>query len=256
MLPFSNPGPFNYTEKKALLYAALFSVLFIVLLGVSTSATRTRKHAVTTILGPAPFTKPMEPSEPTFADPLDEFRVVPERFSEVDFRNFSYGVYMTSEGKPINLTLTQGLKPLNDSGWFELKDVYYKDLTDDKQAEAIVRLSHVACGVSCDGGADIFFIYTTRNGKLKNIWRYETGSYAYGCGLKTFALGNKEIVLQLFGECARQAMEDPGPAKFVVEDLTFIQFEFDGSRFVTKSIEYIPEPARNVKNYKPEIRIY
>ena len=144
---------------------------------------------------------------------------------------------------------------MNDSGWFKLKDVYYEDLTGDKQAGAIVRLSHVACGVSCDGSADIFYIYTTRNGKLKNIWRYGTGSYAYGCGLKTFALGNKEIVLQLLAS-VRGRQWKIRPAKFVVEDLTFIQFEFDGSRFVTKSIEYIPEPARNVKNYKPEIRIY
>ena len=256
MLPFSNPGPVNHTEKKALLYAALFSVLFIVLLGVFPPVKQTRKYAVTTILSPVPLTKPAESSEPTFVDPLEKFRVVPENFSEVDFRNFSYGVYMTSEGKPINLTLTQSLKPLNDSGWFELKDVYYKDLTGDGQAEAIVRISHVECGGSCDGGADIFFIYSTRNGKLKNIWRYETGSYAYGCGLKSFTVRNKQMELELFGECARQAMEDPGPSKFVVEDLTFILFEFDGNRFLTKSIQYIPEPARNVKNYKPDIRIY
>lgn len=256
MLPFSNPGPVNHSEKKALRYAAFFSVLFLVLLGVLAPVKRTRKHAVATILDPVPFTKPAEPSEPAFADPLEMYRVVPEKFSNVDFRNFSYGVYMTSEGKPINLTLTQSLKPLNESGWVELKDVYYKDLTGDRQAEAIVRLSHVSCGVSCDGGADIFYVYTMRNGKLRKIWGYETGSYAYGCGLKSFTMGNKQMVLELFGRCARPSMEAPGPAKFVIEDFTFILFEFDGSRFITKTLEFIPDPARNVMNYKPEIRVY
>ena len=256
MLPFSNPGPVNHSEKKALFYAALFSVLFIVLLGVSAPVKRTTKYAATTVAGPVPPTKPAEPSQPTFAEPLDEFRVVPKIFSNVDFRNFSYGTYMTSEGKPINLTLTQSVKPLNDTGWFELKDVYYKDLTGDRQAEAIVRLSHVECEVSCDGGSNIFYVYTMRGGKLKKIWGYETGSYAYGCGLKSFTMGNKQMVMELFGECARQATESPGPSKFVVEHLTFILFEFDGNRFLTKTIEFIPEPARNVKNYRPEIRIY
>ena len=258
MFPFTKLGPIDRSEKKALLFAFFFCTLFIVLLSVLAPAKRIKKTSLTVLAVPSPArpTKLLEPSEPTLADPLDEFRVVPANFKEVDFKNFSYGVHMTSDGKPIDLTLTQSLKPLNDSGWFELKDVYYKDLTGDRQAEAIVRLSHVACAGSCDGGAEIFYIYTTRNGKLKNIWRYETGSYAYGCGLKTFTLGNKQIVLQLFGRCARQAMEYPGPAKFVVEDLTFKVFEFDGSRFLTKTIEFIPEPARDVKNYKPEIRIY
>ena len=97
MLPFSNPGPFNYTEK-ALLYAALFSVSFIVLLGVSTSATRTRKHAVTTILEvPRRSQNPWNRQNRPLQILLTSFELCP-RFSGVDFRSFSYGVYMTSEG--------------------------------------------------------------------------------------------------------------------------------------------------------------
>jgi len=62
--------------------------------------------------------------------------------------------------------------------------------------------------------------------------------------------------MQLFGQCASQVNGDPGPSKYVVEDLTFTLFEFDGSRFKTRTIEYIPQPARNVKNWAPEIQIY
>jgi hypothetical protein len=254
MFPFTKVGPFDHTERKALLLAFLFCALFIVLLNVSTSVKRTRNRPLT-ILSTTPLTTPFEPSVPSFGDPLEKFRIAPENFSAVDFKNFSYGVYMISEGKPVNLTLNEG-KMWDASGWFNLQDVYYKDITGDGRPEAIVRLLRLRCNGSCDGGADLFYIYTTRNGKLKNIWRYETGSYAYGCGLKSFTLGNKQMVMELFGRCASNVKDYPGPGKFMVEDSTFMLFEFDGQRFTTTTIEYIPEPARNVKNYEPEIRIY
>jgi len=254
MFPFTRIGPFDRTEKKALLLAFLFCALFIVSFSLSMSANRTRKKRVT-LLSTTPLITPLEPSVPSYVDPLEKFRLVPENFWKYDFRNFSYGVYATSNGRMRALTLTHGVLE-DDSGWFELKDVYYKDITGEGSEEAIVRLSRVRCSGSCDGGGDIFFVYTTRNGKLKNLWRYETGSYAYGCGLKSFTLGSKQIDLELFGRCPRPAMEYPGPAKFVVDDLTLVLFEFDGRRFTTTTIDYIPESARNVKNWEPEIRIY
>ena len=256
MFPFSKLGRIDHTERKALLFAFLFCALFIVLLSVSVPAKRTHKKVVTTIHSPVPLTKPAEPSEPKFIDPLEQFRVKPENFNGVDFRNFSYGIYTPSSGKPIDLTLVQSLKPLNDSGWIKLKDVFYTDLTGDGEAEAIVRLWHVSCEGSCDSGSDLFYIYSTRNGKLTNIWRYETGSYAYGCGLKSFTLEDRQMKMELFGRCSSQAMTSPGPVRFVVEDLTSIIFEFDGSRFKTASIKYISAPWRNVKNWEPEIEIY
>jgi hypothetical protein len=254
MFPFSKLGPFDRTEKKALLFALLFSVLFIVLLSVSVPVKRIQRKRVT-LLSTTPVTTPFEPSESSFGDPLEKFRLVSGNFREIDFKNFSYGVHVISNGKPVSLTLSEG-KMWDDTGWFNLQDVYYKDITGDGSPEAIVRLLHLRCNGSCDGGADVFYVYSMRNGKLKNIWQYETGSYAYGCGLKSFTLGKRQMVLELFGECARQSMTYPGPAKFTVKDLTFMLFEFDGHRFITKTIEYIPEPSRNVKNWEPEIRIY
>jgi len=143
----------------------------------------------------------------------------------------------------------------DDSGWFNLQDVYYRDLTGDGSPEAIVRLLHLRCHGTCDGGSDILYIYSRRNGKLKNIWRYETGSYAYGCGLKSITFQDKEITMQLFGRCSTQAMVSPGPAKFLVEDLTFSIFEFDGRQFTPSLTKYIPESLSNVKNWEPQIWI-
>ena len=255
MLPFSKPGPINHAEKKALLYAFVFSAVFIVLLGVAAPAKRVTKESATTILRPEPQTKFTESSEPRRVDRLEPLRIAPENFRKVDFKNFSYGAYTISDEKIHTLTLADG-QMWDDSGWFNLEDVYYRDITGDGVAEAIVRVLRVRCNGSCDGGSDLFYIYTMRNGKLKNLWRYETGSYADGCGLKSFTLDKKHIVLELFGECAKQPMTDPGPRKFVVEDLTFVLLEFDGHRFLTKEIEYVPAVSRNVKNYEAEIRIY
>ena len=218
MFPFTKLGRFDHTEKKALLFAFLFSALFIVLLGVSVPAKRTRKLPLTIVNAP-PVTKPFVPSSASYEDPLEKFRLVPANFREVDFKNFSYGVYVPSKGKPVKLTLTEGAM-WDDTSLFDLQDVYYKDVTGDGSAEAIVRLLHLRCNGSCDGGADLFYIYTTRNGTFKNIWQYETGSFADGCVLKSFTLGNKQMVLELFGSCAPS------------------------------------EPSRNVKTWEPEIRIY
>lgn len=250
MFPFTRLGPFDHSEKKALLLAFLFCALFIVVLSASAPAKRATKKS--TVVSSVPLTK----SKSTYEDPVERFRFVPENFREVDFKNFSYGVNATSDGSLASLTLSDG-ELWNSNGWYKFQDVYYKDVTGDGIADAIVRLSRTRCGGgSCDGGAARFYIYTSRNGKLKNIWQYETGSYAYGCGLKSFVVGNKQMVMELFGQCASQAMERPGPERFVVEDLTFILFEFNGRRFIPKQTEFLDEPPHSVKNWVPEIRLY
>lgn len=205
MFPFTELGPFDRTEKRALIFAALFCALFICLLSVLSPVERVRKTQLT-VLSTTPLTTPLKPSH---VDPLDQFRFVPENFSKVDFKNFSYGVYSISVGKPVTLTLNDG-KMWDDSGWFNLEDVYYQDVTGDGSPEAIVRLLHLRCSGSCDGGADLFYIYSRRNGRLKNIWQYETGSYAYGCGLKSFSLRGKQVVLELTNGCTNEVVSYPG----------------------------------------------
>jgi hypothetical protein len=255
MFPFSEVGPFDHSEKKALLMAFVLCAVFIILLAVFEYAMRPPTELLSDV-SPTPSVPELpEPSQSSFGEPAEMFRVVPANFSGVDFQNFSYGVYDGYNGTPVNLTLNEG-KMWDASGWFNLEDVYYKDITGDGSPEAIVRLLHLRCNGSCDGGADAFYIYSRRNGKLKNIWRYETGSYAYGCGLRSFTLENKQMLVELFGRCGSDAMVFPGPRAFMVEDLTLVHFEFDGTGFKTKMVRYIPQQLRNVKNWKPEIRIY
>jgi len=198
-----------------------------------------------------------EPSQSGLAYRLERFRVVPREFQEVDFRNYTYGLYKLSGGQIIDLSLWNGELELPDNlGSFTLKDVYYRDVTGDWKPEAIAWLSHVQCEGPCDGGANIFYIYTVADGKLKPIWQYETGSYAYGCGLKSFTISGKQLVLELFGHCPKESIRDRGPAKFVAAGLTFIVLEFDGRQFAQHPIQYFDTSPHNVKNYEPAIRIF
>lgn len=189
-------------------------------------------------------------------DSLQKFRVRPERFEQIDFYNRSYGPYQLSDGTKINLNLAQRRLYLpENSGWFELKDVYYTDMTADGEPEAIVWLSHVTCGGGvCNGGSNLFYVYTKNKGKLKPIWQYETGSYGVGCGLQSFTAGGTQIVVELFGRCP--GLDHPDLSEFTAQDLTFIRFEFDGQRFAQKSVEYLNSLTSNPQSYEPGIRIY
>jgi len=185
---------------------------------------------------------------------------VPGRWASVDFKHHSYGIYELSEGIKVNLTLKNGEYeydfPESDRGWFSLSDVYYVDVTGDQIPEAIVMLSHVQCGGSCDGGSDLLFIYSKNAGeKLKELLRYETGSYGYGCGLKSLTVKVREVWLELFGRCGRPAMDDPGPAKFFVKDRTRLGFLYVSTRFLQMETQVITSDVADVRNYRAEVHI-
>jgi hypothetical protein len=201
------------------------------------------------------------PNQPQLEEDINkDFRTVPESFAHIDFQNRSYGSYRLFSGNKIALVLKAGEFEYNnfppDRGRFSFSDVYYADLTGDRIPEAIVMLSHVQCGGgSCDGGSVVFYIYAVRKGKLQRLWHYETGSYGYGCGLKSFTTQNKQIVLEAFGRCPKPATDYPGTNKFVIEDLTRLVFRFNGKRFVRSKLKFSSAPATDVKNLGPEIRI-
>ena len=203
--------------------------------------------------GPSPDIPPLQPP-----DQNGRFRRVPEGFKLVDFNNWSYGYYRYGRKKFI-LDLTQGQHSYSSKEGggetFSLNDVLYTDLTGDQKPEAIVMLSHVDCAVSCDGSSDLFYVYESGKTGLREIWEYETGSRAYGCGLKSLTLSKKDIVLEMFGRCWEPASSDPGPAKFMINGKTRAVFQFNGSRFVRRHAEVTDTPAIDVKNYEAPIRV-
>jgi hypothetical protein len=190
------------------------------------------------------------------ADSYNErFKISPEEFKQIDFKNYSYP-YKLSYGRR-NIILNNGEYEYDfsdDRGWFSLSDVYYVDLTGDGKPEAIVILSHVSCGGSCDGSAALFYIFTTHQHKLKSIWHFETGSLGYGCGLKSFTVKNRKITAELFGRCI-DGSEESSRGKFQVKDTTRLTFAFNGRRFVERKKVLISMSERSVLNYEPEISI-
>jgi hypothetical protein len=186
------------------------------------------------------------------------FKVPPDSFKGVDFKNFSYP-YQFSSGKKREVTLKGGeyeYEFADDRGWFSLSDVYFVDLTGDASPEAIASLSHVSCGGSCDGGAELFYVYTVRQNKVTLLWEFETGSLGYGCGLKSFSTRNQEITVELFSRCGGEEQEGGAPvSKFQTKDLTRMTFKFDGRKIVEVKKEYVSSPERSVQNYQPEISI-
>ena len=206
-------------------------------------------------LPPAPAPSPQVQAQITPADPNEKFRVVPPNFTHVDFKNRYYGQYKNA----IELNLTDGRYEYSDGPgkgeWFDLKDVYYTDVTGDDSPEAIVFLWHVGCNVSCDGGNALFLVFRNHRGSLKEIWRFETGSYAYGCGLKSLAMMKKQITVQMFGKCANPELGYNGPAKFLVGDTTLSNFRFSGGWFVKRETEFFYAPIKDVKNFEPQIHI-
>lgn len=192
-------------------------------------------------------------------DPNEPFRRVPALWASIDFEHYSYGPYRFYGGRKINLTLKNGEYEYDfyeSQGWFSLRDVYYVDITGDQIPEAFVNLSHVECGVSCDGGADLFFIYSKNaEGNLKELFQYETGTYAYGCGLKSLTLEGGEVQIELFGRCPEPGREYPGPGKYMVKDLTQVGFLYHEKGFLSTTTRFVSTDVVDVKNYKPEVHI-
>ena len=249
----------QHSELKAKLIAAFVSLeclFFFVSVG-KPERQPLQKISCTHVPTARPSIEP--PTRPL--DPNQEFRAIPGRWVEVDFGHHSYGPYRFADGRRITLTLKNGEYYYdlgkNGRGWFSIKDIYYVDVTGDQIPDAIVNLGHVECGYgSCDGGADLFFIYSINaEGKMKELWQYETGSYGYGCGLKSLTLEGKEVRLELFGRCPPHVMLDIGPAKGMVSNLTQLVFRYTARGFIEDKMEFISTPVRDVKNYKAEVHI-
>jgi len=133
--------------------------------------------------------------------------------------------------------------------------VYISDVTGDNRPEAIVMLWHVACGVSCDGGSALFYIYSFQNRALKPLWQYETGSLAYGCGLKSFAAKETTLTVELFGRCSQRNQTSSVTGKFQVKDATRVTFKLNRTRFVLRKRKFVSLLEQSVLNYEPQINV-
>lgn len=225
---------------------------------VSTNPTKTA-HPQQSSSSKTPSPVPVEKSNQSqFEAQNEKFRIVPEEFKQIDFKNLTYPYKFSYNGRKINFVLKDGKYKydFNDGrGFFNFSDTFYIDLTNDGSPEAIVILWHISCGVSCDGGAPLFYIYRLRQSKLKSLWQFETGSLGYGCGLKSFTVQGGKITMELFGRCSDKMEDSLSMGKFQVKDTTRVTFGFNGKKFVEEKKEFISTDVKSVLNYQSEISI-
>lgn len=201
----------------------------------------------------------------------NEKKDVPSEFKNIDFKNFSYPMSidpaMTPNLRRQTVKLTDGGYEYDDrkvggGARYQLDEVDYVDLTGDGRKEAIVQLSQLICGGSCDGGAEFFYFYSSAQAKATLLSRIETGSLGYDCGLKLFSLKRESLTLETFKACSFNGtsikpvyVKEEQGGKFIANEFTRFTFKFKGGRFVLKKREVFPNPDRDVKNYPAKIEI-
>lgn len=167
----------------------------------------------------------------------------------IDFRNFTY----PSPSARRRVTVRDGeLEYPTDPGCgqsFSVEEVSYIDFTGDGEDEALVRfIDQQACGSSWTSVN--YFVYTVRKGRPRLLWRFATGSEAFG-GEKEFRVEGSGLVLELYGTWRPSggdiAYEREKGLRFQCDRCTnhysVYRVAWDGRRFRRKSLEVVECPG-------------
>lgn len=214
---------------------------------------------------PTPEIARPSPSAPRSAAPndVDKEKDVPVEFKNIDFKNFSYPTsFRKANVRLKDGTYQQAVRHGVGGDTFDLMNVDYVDLTGDGEKEAVVRLDWVSCGVSCDGGADLFYFFSIKHGRPTLLSRIETGSFAYDCGLKSFVLDKTNLTLETFRPCGFNGVSfkgvydaDETGGKFLTNRFTQFILRFNGRRFVPRRRKVFPYPEDDFRAYERKISI-
>lgn len=187
----------------------------------------------------------------------EKLKRVPKQLKKVDFGNFKYPANKGVDIVPLKNGGYEFEYPHSGGETYGLKEVFYTDLTGDDKKEAIVQISVVSCGGSCDGGSNNFYVYTVEQNKLKMLWHFETGSLADGGGLKSFRVKNKRITVDEFGKCsaAEEKVNFQCTSKFASKNVIRLTFGFNGKKIARQSEEIIAAPIFDAKNYRAAVSI-
>ena len=196
---------------------------------------------------------------------------VPTEFNGIDFKNQTYPMSVnlsyTTTFRRRTVRLKDGSYEYRDrrgpgGAQYDLRNVDYVDVSGDGKKEAVVRISQVICGVSCDGGSDFFYFYSIDHGKPRLLSRLETGSLGYDCGLKSFNLKRGYLTLETFRACRFDGTSikpgyDKGETggKFVTNRFTQFNLRFNGQRFVLRKRKVFPYPENDFRGYEPKLSI-
>jgi hypothetical protein len=219
--------------------------------GTSSQANR---NAIQTVAPTTASVTPANVGGEAVKEPERE-KEVPAGFRDVDFKNFSYPI-----GELLrNARLKDGhyeYENWEENSFYTLdfKGVDFADVTGDGKKEAIVQLVGVGAGVSSDGGSNLFFFYSPRRNKPVLFWALDTGSLAYGCGLKSFVLKGRKITVEVYRKCrfrGESFEREPDPkelGKYDARSFTRFVLEFDGGKFVQRQRKVFPYDGRTLNS--------
>lgn len=186
------------------------------------------------------------------ANANEAFEVVPEEFRYVDFSNFKFPFGSLLNGELV----IEG--PGASGTIYSLGQAYYLDLVGDRGKEAVVWISEVSCGGSCDGGAPLIYFFAQEGKGVRRIGELKFGPPAYGCSLKSITFSREEIEIEQFGRCTKRTDElDKGisaDCKFCVTDITHSRYTLTPSGPKRKSIEVRESGTVNVMNYPAAVK--
>lgn len=201
----------------------------------------------------------------------DADKNTPSEFGDIDFKNLSYPIAhnpaYTGEANRRSVQLGDGTREYafkhGGGATYELDDVDYVDINGDRKKEAIVWVSQVVCGGSCDGGAEFVYFYSARKAKPRLLSHLELGSLAYDCGLKSFELNGGSLSVETFRTCRFNGVQfspidgsEENGGKFSSNRSTKFWLRFDGTRFVQQRREVVKSAEnQNYMNYKPNIEV-
>lgn len=183
-----------------------------------------------------------------------KFEETPQEFKNINWKNFKFN----------NIRLKNGEFEILDKKHtggtsYSLGSIYYVDLFGDTKKEAIVFLSELNCGGSCDGGRSTIFLYKSQLGKPTLINSIKTGSTADGCEIKSLTVKDKKIYLEQFGICKTNTDKNEDKSsynKFCVKDLTKSVYSISAnSKLEKEAVEVVETPIIKIMNYISEIGI-
>ena len=200
------------------------------------------------------------PTPPVITDPAstsdekEKFRRVAERFANVDFRNFKYPFGRLKDGE---LDTRDPNDPPAGGMTFTLTDVFYVDLDANGNEEAIVLMTEVGCGVSCDGGAIVTYIYSADANTPRLRGKIDLGSRSSGCSLKSLAIENSKLEIVQFGKCTKGPYSNPAvpKCKFCASGETTSTWIFEGGKLKRTSIAERETAEVDTMNYVSTITI-
>lgn len=125
-----------------------------------------------------------------------------------------------------------------------LQEIRLLDLTNDNQDEVLVRINNITGGGSSCASIH-YYLFQLKKRVPILIWKFATGCESSG-GLKAFAIEDKQLYFELFGNCrvrkgAADAAEDPvyGYTDIVTTTYTKLKFGFHHGKFrlISRSVE-------------------